>query len=240
MSSLLPPITSAFLLLTTLACSSTHQDTSPSPDYQQTFTVPASDWSSHGTNPYFILEPGYRMIFENTSGKKKTQLTITVLDETRTIDNVETRIVEERETSNNQPTEISRNYFAISKRTNDIYYFGEEVDIYKHGQISSHEGAWLSGVSGAKFGLMMPGTPRVGLKFHQEVAPGIAMDRCEITSTEDTIDTPAGHFEHCLKMRETSPVEPDHEEFKLYARGVGLVQDEDLLLVSYGKAPTAR
>jgi hypothetical protein len=243
MTSILRSFAGAIALSSFSGCSTTHQeaaDNSESWEYQQSFAVSASDWSSHGTNPFFVLEPGYRMVFEGLDGKKKMQLVITVLDDTRTVDGVETRVVEERETANGQPTEVSRNYFAISRRTNDLYYFGEEVDIYKHGQVSAHEGAWLSGVAGAKFGLMMPGTVQVGRKFHQEVAPGVAMDRCEITSSEEKIDTPAGRFEHCLKVRETSPVEPGHEEFKLYARGVGLVQDEDLLLVSYGKGSTAR
>jgi hypothetical protein len=35
-----------------------------------------------------------------------------VLDETKTVDGVETRIVEERETVNGKPIEVSRNYFA--------------------------------------------------------------------------------------------------------------------------------
>jgi hypothetical protein len=33
---------------------------------------------------------------------------------------VETRVVEERETSVGAPVEVSRNYFAISKRTGDV------------------------------------------------------------------------------------------------------------------------
>src|SRR3979411_1442168 len=71
---------------------------------------------SIGRNPYFILEPGYVLVLE--AGNER--LTITVLNETRRIDNVETRIVEERETDNGRPAEISRNYFAISKRTNNV------------------------------------------------------------------------------------------------------------------------
>src|SRR3984893_3086434 len=56
-----------------------------------------------------------------------------------------------------QPDEVSRNYYAISKRTNSVSYFGEEVDMYKNGKVVSHEGAWLAGTGGARFGLMMPG-----------------------------------------------------------------------------------
>jgi len=44
----------------------------------------------------------------------RERLTITVLDQTRTIDGVEARVVEERETSGDELREVSRNYLAIS------------------------------------------------------------------------------------------------------------------------------
>ena len=204
--------------------------------WQSEFHVDSSDWVSHGSNGYFVLEPGYRMVLAREGAREKL-LTITVLDQTQTIDGVQTRVVEERETVAGVPREISRNYYAMSSRTNDVYYFGEDVDIYKDGQIAAHEGGWRAGVDGARFGLAMPGTIRVGSRAYQEHAPGTAMDRFEITATEQSIDTPAGRLEHCLQIGETTPLEPGGAEFKLYAPGIGLVQDEDLLLVSYGYAP---
>ena len=110
-----------------------------------------------GKNPYFILMPGYKLSYEHG----KSTLTVTILDETKEVDGVKTRVVEERETKDGQLAEVSRNYFAIDKKTNDVYYFGEDVDIYKDGKVVSHEGAWLSGVGGAQFGLMMPGAAAV-------------------------------------------------------------------------------
>ncbi|MEW6367621.1 MAG: hypothetical protein AB1714_23570 [Acidobacteriota bacterium] len=38
---------------------------------------------------------------------------------------------------------------------------------------------------------------------------------------------PLGSFDHCLKTRDTSPLEPDAVEHKFYAQGVGLVLDVD-------------
>jgi hypothetical protein len=161
-------------------------------------------------------------------------LTITVLDETRNVGGVETRVIEERETNSGQLVEVSRNYFAISKRTGDVFYFGEEVDIYRNGKVVDHEGAWLSGVKGAKFGLMVPGQPMLKAKYYQEIAPGVAMDRAEVVSLVETVKTPAGEFRNCLKTEETTPLEPGVKESKYYARGVGLVQDGSLKLVKYG------
>ena len=183
-----------------------------------------------GRNPYFILEPGYFLVLR----KGNEELTITVLDETKKVDGVETRVVEEKETKNGKLVEISRNFFAISKRTNSVYYFGEEVDIYEDGKVVSHEGAWLSGVKGAKFGLMMPGTPLVGGRYYNEIAPEVAMDRAEIVSMKETVETIAGTFKNCLKIEETTPLEPGNKEYKYYAPGIGLINDANAELVKYG------
>jgi hypothetical protein len=193
------------------------------------FKVDPNEMSSTGRNPYFILEPGYFLVLE----KGSERLTITVLDETRQVDGVETRVVEERETKNNHLVEISRNYFAINRRTNDVYYFGEDVDIYRRDKVVSHEGAWLAGVNGARFGLMMPGSPVVQQKFYQEVAPGVAMDRADIVSLDETLVTPAGTFRQVVKVVETTPLETGSEA-KYYARDIGLLQDGSLKLVRYG------
>jgi len=62
------------------------------------------------------------------------------------------------------------------------------------------------------------------------------MDRAEIVSLSETVKTPAGEFKNCLKVEETTPLEPATKEYKYYAAGVGLVQDGSLKLVKYGKA----
>jgi hypothetical protein len=204
------------------------------PEFTSTFLVKESDLTSTGRNPHFVLEPGYQLVYEGTEKGKKVALIITVLNETKKVGNVETRVVEERETKENQPVEISRNFFAICKRTNNVYYFGEEVDIYADGKVVSHEGAWLSGVDGAKFGLAMPGTALLGARYYQEIAPGKAMDRAEILSISDSLETPAGTFANVLKMEETTPLEPDDKEIKYYAAGVGLLKDGPMKLVRYG------
>jgi hypothetical protein len=204
----------------------------PHPDdaWTSNFLVDTKELSSTGRNPFFILEPGYQLVLEGGNER----LTITVLSETKVVDGVETRVVEERETKNDKIVEVSRNFFAISKRTNSVYYFGEEVDDYKDGKLVGHSGAWTSGKNGAKFGLIMPGEALLGARHYQEFAPKVAMDRAEIVSVTATLTTPAGEFKNCLKTEETTPLEPDEKEYKHYAAGVGLLQDGSLKLVKYG------
>ena len=59
----------------------------------------------------------------------------------------------------------------------------------------------------------------------------MAMDRAEIVSINEVVKTPAGTFEKCLKTRETTPLEPDVEEFKWYAPGVEPIRDGTLKLI---------
>src|SRR4030095_10182284 len=145
--------------------------------FTDTFLVDEKDLAPNGKNPYFILEPGYYLVLE---GPGKKQLTVTVLDETKKVGGVETRVVEERETEDGKVVEVSRNYFAICKRTNSVYYFGEDAG-----------GAWLAGEKGARYGLMMPGTVLLGARHYQEIAPGVAMDRAEGVSLTEPMETTA-------------------------------------------------
>ena len=150
------------------------------------------------------------------------------------IDGIETRVVEDREMKNGQLVELTRDYYAIDSATNDVYYFGEDVDVYKNGKVAGHEGAWLSGVKGAKFGLMMPGQPKAGQRFYQEQAPGVGMDRAEIVSDNEKVTTPEGTFEKCIHVVETSALEKGMKDHKWYAAGVGQVKDAELVLVRHG------
>ena len=78
-----------------------------------------------------------------------------------------------------------------------------------------------------------PGTPQLKMKYYQELAPGVAMDRAEIVDLNETCKTPAGTFSRCLKVKESSAISAG-TEYKYHAPGIGLVGDEDLRLVKRG------
>ena len=201
------------------------------PHFTDSFMIESCNgFSSTGSNPFFILEPGYQLVLEGKEKGEEIRLVITVLDETKEIEGIETRVVEERETLDGELVEVSKNYFAICNRDNSVFYFGEDVDIYENGEIVSHEGAWQSGVNGARAGIIMPGTILLGSRYFQEIAQEVAMDRAEIVSINTVVETPLGEFENCLKTKETSPLEPGIREFKFYAPGIGLVKDGALKL----------
>jgi len=203
--------------------------------WMTSFDLENCNFASTGENSYFILKPGYQVTLEGEEDDEEIQLVTTVLNETKVVNGTQTRVVEEREFEGGDLVEISRNYFAVCKPTNVVFYFGEDVDIYEDGEIVSHEGAWLVGANGSKAGMIMPGKVTLGQKYYQEIAPGVAEDRAEIIALNDTLDTPAGNFQNVLTTEETNPLEPEEKEFKFYAPGIGLIQEEAIKLVNYTK-----
>jgi len=197
---------------------------------------------TQGSNPYFILEPGYQLVLEGVDDKALVRIVITVLDETETINlpdigPIETRVVEEVETADGELVEISRNFFAICDKTNDVFYFGEDVDIFDPDGTVSHEGAWRAGEPDedglAEPGIIMPGTFLLGSRYYQEQAEGIAQDRAEHVEMGLEITVPAGEFSECVRVIETTPLEGGKSE-KIYCAEVGLVIDDVFELVDYG------
>jgi hypothetical protein len=193
--------------------------------------IDRSDLATRGRNRYWILEPGYRIVLEG----KGSKVAITVLDETVRVGSYTTRVVEEREWQNGQLVEVSRNFYAISRSTGDLFYFGEAVDAYRNGEITGHPGSWRAFVGQNRPGLMMPGAARLGMRYYQELAPGVAMDRAKIVSLDSTLDTPAGTtYEHCLETEESSALNTEERSTKIYAPDIGLILDDEVSVVYHG------
>ena len=232
------PATTALLSVNNAYSSSSASNNNkiPSDSFKLNFNLKDCQLAPRGANSYFILKPGYQAIFEGKEDKKNHQLTDTVLNETKIVNGTKVGILEEKEFEEGKLIEISKNYLAVCRPTNDIFYFGEDVDIYKNGKIVKQEGlseSWHAGVNNARAGILIPAKPELGMKYYSEFAPKIAQDRNEIKSLTDVVDTPAGKFEHVLKVEETTPLEPGVKEYKFWASGTGLIQDGTLKLVKY-------
>jgi hypothetical protein len=208
-------------------------------EFTTDFRLEDCSFSAQGRNPYFILEPKYQLVLEGEEDGAPIRLVVSVLDDKEAIklDGVpkaKPRVVEEREWEDDELIEVSRNFFSICEQTNSIFYFGEDVDIYEDGEIVSHEGAWRAGQNGALPGLIMPGTFLLGSRYFQEIAPDVALDQGENVIMGLEVEVPAGTFEDCVEVRETTPLEPGSESIKRYCPDVGLVFDDGVELVNFG------
>ena len=213
------------------------------PVFTDDFPVEECTFTPFGGNELFSLMPGRRTYFDNSACvaagecEEREDLVITVTRELKKVwidDDKErrpiwTRVVIEHEREDGQIREISRNYFAMCVPSRDVYYFGEDVDIYAGGKVVSHAGAWLAGRHGAEPGIIMPDSAFIlGQRYYQELAPGVALDRAEHVEADLEIDLQAGNFDDCVEVSETTPLEPGSESTKVYCPGVGLVIDNDL------------
>jgi len=214
-----------FVLSTPIA-----QGTKPASAFKDDFGIEACTMQTTGRNSYIVLEPGFQLLLEGGG----TKLQITVLDQTRTIDGVVTRVVEEKEWKDGKMHEVTMSYLAMCKQTKDVFYFGEDVDNYRDGKVISHEGTWHAGTNGSKVGMFVPGSPKLHMKYYREIVPGVSMARAEIVSLNEACKTPAGNFSKCMKVRETSAIDRNVDEYKYYAPGIGLVSEENLRLIKYG------
>ena len=214
------------------------------PEFTDDFPVEECTFTPFGGNELFSLMPGRRTYFDNSrcvaagECEEREDLVITVTPELKKvwIDDddgarrpVWTRVVIEHEREDGEIKEISRNYFAMCASSRDVYYFGEDVDIYAGGKVVSHDGAWIAGRHGAEAGIIMPDSAFIlGQRYYQELAPGVALDRAEHVEAGLEIDLEAGNFDDCVEVSETTPLEPGSESTKVYCPGVGLVIDNDL------------
>ena len=187
-------------------------------------------------NPYFIMEPGWRVVLEGESDGELIRLETTVLNETERVAGVRTRVIEEVEYIDGELYEVARNFYAICTQTNDIYYFGEDVAFYEDGEIVSNDGQWRAGENGARPGVIMPGSVMIGARFQQEISPGEAMDRAEVMGFT-TMQVEDMTFENVLMLLESNPFDtPCDAELKYYAPGIGNIVDEELEVVEAGFA----
>jgi hypothetical protein len=191
-------------------------------------------------NPYLPLAVGSSWRYEGTDDEGATEVVeITVLDETRPVMGVTTRVVRDRVTVDGELVEDTLDWYA-QDAAGDVWYFGEEVKDYEDGRVVSTAGSWEAGVDGALPGIAMPASPRPGETFRQEYFAGEAEDMFEILAVDASIDTPTGTFTDALLTRDWTPLEPGVAEEKLYVAGIGKVAERQVeggsggvVLVSY-------
>jgi hypothetical protein len=182
------------------------------------------------------MEVGDQWSYEGEEDEVPVSLLITVLGETRLIDGVTTRVIEEREWEDGELLEISWNYFAQAA-AGTICYFGEDVDIYEGEEEIIHEGAWCADAPGNAPGIFMPADPRPGMKYPMELAPGVAEDAGQIVGI-GPYEVPADTYSETIRVRESSPLDTGFG-YKIFASGTGLIVDGPLELVGLvGGAPT--
>jgi hypothetical protein len=176
-------------------------------------------------NPYLPYLPGTRWVYENTSSEGDERIVVTVTDQTRMVQGVRATVVRDTVTDEDgRVVEDTFDWFAQDKAGN-VWYFGEDTTAYEDGT-TTKEGSWEAGVDGAQAGIVMLADPRPGDTYQQEYYEGEAEDRGEVLAVDARASVPFGSYTDMVKTADTTPLEPEVEEHKYYAEGVGFVYEE--------------
>ena len=189
--------------------------------------IDPADFVAGVTHPLMPLTPGVTRTYEAETEDGTETIVVTVLDETREILGVTCVVVRDTVSIDGELVEDTHDWFAQDKAGN-VWYFGEISLNYEDGRLVDVEGSWEAGVDGARPGIVMPAAPAVGQLYRQEFYLGEAEDYAEVLALSETVTVPAGTYTGCLKTFDGTPMEPDVEENKYYAPGVGVVLEVDL------------
>lgn len=196
----------------------------------------AGPFSANINHPFLPLTVGTHWAFFGAVDGSPTRLVITALDETEVVAGVTTRVVEEREWQDEALVEVARNFF-VQAADGTVCYYGEDVDEYQAGQIVGHDSQWRAGVDGALPGILLPAEPQLGQRFQQEVAIGVAEDRAELVAVGETVTVDFGTFTDTIRFEESTPLDSG-TSVKIYARGAGLLVDDELERLSMSACGT--
>ncbi len=171
-------------------------------------------YTTHITNPWFPLVQGTVYRYEGIKDGKPSREVLTVTHRTQMVAGVECVVVDDRLWVNGHLAERTNDWYAQDRKGN-VWYFGEDTaELDENGKVTTTEGSWQTGVKGARAGILMPARPHVGQTGLEEYWQGHAEDQFRVI----------GYLgKNALLTEETTPLEPDVVDHKLYVRGTGTV-----------------
>jgi len=197
------------------------------PDFAANFVDPLTIGAATTPNPWFALVPGNTWTYE---GDGET-IEVVVTSDTKLIEGITCIVVVDTASEDDVVVEQTNDWFAQDLDGN-VWYCGEISENFEEfdgDEVSGPElvdidGSWKAGRDRAEAGILLPFAPQVGDISRQEFAQTDAEDTIEILALDASETAPGGSCSGtCLMTRDFSPLEPDVEENKYYAAGIGLI-----------------
>lgn len=194
-------------------------------------------------NPFWPLAVGNKWVYEG----EDEEIIVEVKDETKLIQGVTCIVVNDIANEDDVTVESTDDWYGLHLN-GDVRYFGEisknfevfEGDDPEEPELVDVEGSWKADRDGAKSGVLIFAAPQVGQVYRQEWAFGDAEDMGEVLSNDYSYgnDEELDEFvpeelaelmcnDDCVVTRDFTPLEPDVEERKYYAPGIGLFLEVD-------------
>jgi hypothetical protein len=190
--------------------------------------IDPAQFSATVTSPLFPLIPGRTLVYTGVKDRKSAVDVVVPSRDTRVVDGVRTRIVEDRLFLDGVLEERTSDYYAQDRCAN-VWYFGEDTaELDEHGRVISTEGSFHAGIDGAQPGVYIQADPQLGRWFRQEWYRGQAEDTYRAVDRSTSIRVPYGLFNRAVRTEERTALEPNVIDGKWYVRGIGEVKETSL------------
>jgi hypothetical protein len=178
-------------------------------------------------NRYYPLTEFERCVLRGKEDGARVRVVRTPLNRTKRFmhqgEPVRAAVIRDREFEDGELVEQTFDYFAQDDRAT-VWYLGEDVDEIEDGKVVGHGGAWLYGKDTNRMGVGMPANPRVGSRWRHEDVPDGPFESDKVVAILDKATVRGMTYHDVLKVRELTESD-DEPEFKLYAPGVGNIQE---------------
>jgi hypothetical protein len=179
---------------------------------------------------YFPLVPGMRYSYEGTvtdsDGTHRHRVVFVVTDLVKKVNGINARVVLDKDYNDGVLSEAELAFFSQDDAAN-VWTRGEYPEEYDNGTFQGAPSTWISGVRGARSGILVPGRPRLGTPpFVQGRAPAVGFyDVGQVVAKGLRVCVPTGCYSGVVKIKEWAPKAPeDGIQLKYYAPHVGLVR----------------
>jgi CzcA family heavy metal efflux pump len=228
------PATAVLLLIAALAlgaCGGAESAASKKPATDKDLSAQRFSNPTTIDSKWHPAAPGMQYVFEGQAnrgqGAAPHRVIFTVTDLTKKINGVQTRVLWDRDLGSGKLQEGELTFFAQDDAGN-VWNFGEYPEQYDaHGRLTGAPDTWISGLDGAKAGIMMRADPKPATSSYlQGNAPKIGFgDTAKVKQLGQRACVPGRCYPNALVIDETNPLEPDNgHQLKYYAAGIGNVK----------------
>jgi hypothetical protein len=205
------------------------------------------------TNPWLPFRPGTHWAWEGQATvdgeriARRVELTIT--DLTKVVGGIPTVVAYELDYNDNQLIEAELIFFAQDDQGN-VWHLGQYPEEYE-GDVFVAAPAWIHGYQGANAGIFMQANPQLGTpSYSQGWGPAVGWsDRGQVSAMGQNTCVRIGCYSNVVVISEFNSSEPNAQQLKFYAPGVGNVrvgwagtgeqEQEELILVRHTRLPAA-
>src|SRR5438132_2779340 len=189
--------------------------------------IDPANFVRHVTNPFFPLPPGQTFLYEGHTKDGFVHNDFIVTRKTKVILGVTCTEVHDVVYLDGELAEDTLDWYAQDNQ-GSVWYFGESTAEFENGRPVTLAGSFTAGVNEDKPGIIMEAHSNLDDFYRQEFALANAEDNALVVSLDATVNVRAGLFPHCVKPKDTTPLEPHAREHKDYAAGAGNVLTVDV------------